>query len=198
MQEIKKINEDGKDKIENHPVLRYYKVFHHSQCEGISHNFEEREPVPPDPDTAADNLIANYIAREKINYKEDEGGREAYYAPKKDFIVVPARKYFRSASAMYGTIFHELAHSTGAENRLNRPGLRDISFGNRKYSCEELIAELTSSYLLESLGISTDDSVKNSAAYLYDWIQAIREDETMIIRSAPAAERAARFILDVK
>ena len=99
---------------------------------------------------------------------------------------------------MYGTIFHELAHSTGAENRLNRPGLRDISFGNRKYSCEELIAGLTSSYLLESLGISTDDSVKNSAAYLYDWIQAIREDETMIIRSAPAAERAARFILDVK
>ena len=195
IQENRIIDENGNEKVESRPVLRYYRIFHSSQVDGISIDSEVRAPLPPDPIEAAETLISTYISREKLSYQEDTMSNQAYYSPQKDQVVIPDRSLFKSSSGLYGTIFHELAHSTGAENRLNRPGAKNISFGSREYAQEELIAELTSSYLLESLGICTDDSTKNTASYLYSWIQAIQENETLIIRSAPAAERAARFII---
>lgn len=45
---------------------------------------------------------------------------EAYYSITRNEIIVPEKEQFQSGEAFYGTLFHEMVHSTGAEGVLDR------------------------------------------------------------------------------
>lgn len=45
---------------------------------------------------------------------------QAYYSITKNEIVVPEKEQFKSGEAFYGTLFHEMTHSTGAKDVLDR------------------------------------------------------------------------------
>jgi antirestriction protein ArdC len=63
-------------------------------------------------------------------------------------------------------LFHELAHSTGHENRLNRKELVNCDgFGNTSYAKEELTAEMTAAFLCAITGIH-QPTIADSAAYI--------------------------------
>ncbi|MBE6016356.1 MAG: hypothetical protein E7233_01935 [Lachnospiraceae bacterium] len=94
------------------------------------------------------------------------------------------------------TIFHESCHSTGHESRLNRIGLRKVSFGSETYSKEELIAEVGAACMLSTLGMASDETICNNAAYVHGWLQALKEDRRLIVSAAGQAEKACRFILE--
>ena len=69
-------------------------------------------------------------------------GDSAFYSISKKLIVLPEFSQFKDGESFYGTAFHEMAHSTGAEEHLNR--LKPAAFGSAEYAQEELVAELTS------------------------------------------------------
>lgn len=109
--------------------------------------------------------------------KPTEGDR-AYYSPSKDEIVVPLKEQFKDGEAFYGTLFHEMGHSTGHESRLNRlePG---TTFGDAKYSREELVAELSKAITCQRYGIEShlkDDTLP----YLQGWLKALHEEPKFI------------------
>lgn len=64
----------------------------------------------------------------------------AYYSISRNEIVVPEKEQFKSGEAFYGTLFHEMTHSTGAEGVLDR--IKPTTFGSAEYAREELVAEL--------------------------------------------------------
>ena len=68
-------------------------------------------------------------------------------------------------------------------------------FGNEDYSREELVAEIGSAMICTSLGISIPESFKNSVAYIKHWIQALKNDNKMIVWAASRAEKASDYIL---
>lgn len=53
------------------------------------------------------------------------GGQPAYI-PERDVISMPTIKDFVSPEAYFSTLFHELSHRTGAEQRLSRKGVTDF------------------------------------------------------------------------
>lgn len=59
----------------------------------------------------------------------------AYYSISKNEIVVPEKEQFKSGEAFYGTLFHEMTHSTGAEGVLDR--IKPTAFGSAEYAREE-------------------------------------------------------------
>src|SRR5699024_11385404 len=62
------------------------------------------------------------------------------YKPSADVVNVPPLKDFEKPEEHYSTKFHEMVHSTGHKDRLNREGIKDIArFGSETYSKEELI-----------------------------------------------------------
>ena len=81
----------------------------------------------------------------------DEQGRRVYRyerlsTPWNDEIVFPERGQFPSASHYYQTAQHELGHSTGHPERMNRESLLlglEASFGSQAYAKEELRAEIS-------------------------------------------------------
>ena len=51
--------------------------------------------------------------------------------------------------------------------------------------------------LSNELGIETASTVKNSAAYIQNWLTALRNDKRMIVSAASRADKAVRLILNI-
>lgn len=175
--------------IERKPILRYYRVFNIFQTKGLGDVYYYVEPQPQLPEFEKDQraeLLINSTNAE-IQYQQ---GNKAFYVPISDYIVLPERTQFIGAEPFYSTALHELAHWTGHETRLNRDILN--KFGTEEYAFEELIAELTSSFLCAELGFN--QTITNNASYIKNWISALKNDKYYIFKTSSRAEKASGFI----
>lgn len=68
-------------------------------------------------------------------------------------------------------------------------------FGSETYSKEELVAELGSAIILNQLRIETPQTFKNSAAYIQNWLQVLKNDNKFIVSAASKAEKAVNYII---
>lgn len=173
--------------------LKWQPVFHISQVTGNVTPKRDLDTAPAiAPEEAAESMIAAYLRREHLPL-DNSGSMEAFYAPVEDRVVIPALNQYKNANEYYSTAFHELTHSTGHAKRLNRKILN--SFGTQAYAREELIAEMGSAFILNSLGISTDKTERNNAAYLQSWLGKLRNDTKLIYNACAGAEKAANYIM---
>lgn len=138
-------------------------------------------------------MAAEALAREMPNPpKMHQGKQQACYYPLLDIVQMPAFESFASAESYYVTLFHELAHATGHEKRLDRLGVKS-TFGSKEYSREELIAELASAFCCATLGLD-NSFIDDSASYIGGWLRALREDPRAILIASGQAQRAADYI----
>lgn len=174
------------------PFLRYYNVFHIDQCEGIKAKHTEK-PCVVQPQEKAEAVVQGYVKRSGVHFSHQDGDR-AYYHPSTDRVVIPLMDQFKEVAEYYSTVFHELTHSTGHEKRLNRLA-KLAAFGSEEYSREELVAEIGAAALNSQCGLETAESFRNSAAYVQNWIKALKNDKRMIVSASGRADRAVRLIL---
>ena len=174
------------------PVLRYYRVFNLEQCSGIPIPHDDAAKVKPFTPIESCERIVNQMPNPPVIEHRKQA---AWYQPKNDLINMPKPESFDSAQSYFGTIFHEIGHSTGHPKRLNRPTLNEMSpFGSTNYSKEELIAEMTAAFLCGVAGIE-DKTIDNSAAYIKEWLRRLRKDEKLVIHAAAQAQKAADYVL---
>lgn len=194
--EAEETNKDtGEKETKKIPLLRYYNVFHISQVEGVEPLKPEQLNDEVEPIEEADKIITDYITREHIEFTECRSN-EAYYSPSSDRVVVPMKEQYKVINEYYSTTFHELTHSTGHKNRLNRLETGAVAaFGSETYSKEELVAEIGSASLMNLLGIETVKTFRNSAAYIQSWLQVLRNDNKFIVSASSKAEKAVNYIL---
>lgn len=194
--EAEETNKDtGEKETKKIPLLRYYNVFHISQVEGVEPLAPEQLNDEVEPIEEADKIITDYITREHIEFTECRSN-EAYYSPSQDAVVVPMKEQYKVINEYYSTTFHELTHSTGHKNRLNRLETGAVAaFGSETYSKEELVAEIGSASLMNLLGIETVKTFRNSAAYIQSWLQVLRNDNKFIVSASSKAEKAVNYIL---
>lgn len=184
------------DETEQHPVFHVPKthiVFNIEQAHGI--NFPQVEKLfrgHTQKIQSCDKIINEMYDHPCIKH----GGDKAFYQLSTDSITIPVIEQFHSDEAYYKTLFHELAHSTGHEKRLNRKELLEYDgFGNENYSKEELTAELSAAFLCAVCEIE-QETISNSAAYIKGWLKALRDDKRLILKAAAQAQAAADFILN--
>ena len=116
------------------------------------------------------------------------------YSPSKDTIKLPNSWVVEDLAA--STIAHEIIHSTGHKSRLNRDGITNhTKFGTHKYSFEELIAELGSLFLCAELGLLTEDTRTNSAAYIESWLRVLKDNPNWVYKAAQQASKATERAL---
>jgi antirestriction protein ArdC len=166
------------DKI---PLLRFYYVFNVAQCDGL-----KNVSAPETPTTAPAKPEAIIEAMPQCPDIK-HGMAQASYSPSADTVFMPNRQQFEKPEGYYATLFHELIHSTGHSLRLNRPTVTESAgFGSNPYCREELIAEMGAAFL------------ENSAAYIQNWLEQLKNDKRLIVQAAAQAQRATDFILGVK
>ncbi len=168
-------------------LLKYFPVFNISQTEGLAEEFyyvkEKNVLTDPEMDTRAEQFIKETGA--EIQYK---AGDRAFYSPINDSIVLPFREQFKSQTAYYDTVLHELGHWTGHPKRMNRE--LHNKFGSENYAFEELVAELFSAFTCSHLGINK--TMTNNASYIKNWIEALNNDHKYIFRASKLAENALK------
>jgi antirestriction protein ArdC len=175
------------------PVLRHYTVFNAGQCEGIGHLVPAPKVVdnPNPPLERCESVVMGYPNPPRVECQFNQ----AFYRPTADLVGMPPRERFDSSELFYGTMFHELAHSTGHKTRLDRKDLMDLNrFGSEPYGREELVAEMGAAFLCSHAGIETA-TLDNSASYIDGWLRAIRQDRTLVVTAAAQAQKAADYIL---
>jgi antirestriction protein ArdC len=182
-------------KKENVPFLRYYNVFNISQTEDIP-----EAKLPPavehknDPIKSCEEIIAGMPKRPDIRHKE----HRAFYNPKDDFVNMPESKTFIDSENYYATLFHELVHSTGHTERLNRKEIMEMKgMYSEDYAIEELTAEMGASYLKSFSGIPIE-KIENNAAYIEHWLGRLKNDKKLIVYASARAQQATDYILNIR
>lgn len=203
--EVEVENEQGEKerRLQFCPFLKAYTVFNLEQCEGITadnlpKNAREVVKRPPlvIPDEIREAGEAVWNGYTNPPRRLPEGGGSAYYSPSADEVKMPKAETFESGADYYATLFHEMIHSTGHESRLARID-KPAAFGTKDYGKEELVAEMGAALLCNHSGI-LPQVFDNSAAYLGGWIKTIREQPSILISAAAAAQKAADWILGTK
>jgi len=193
---LEKENEEGeKKKI---PYLQYSNVFHLSQCEGIESKMEDvfiDETLSPIQ--KGEDIIAEYVKRSGVTIRHVEGGYSASYRQSDDSVTMPSKGQFASIEEYYSTMFHELAHSTGHKNRLNR-FLENMSYGGETRSREALIAEISTCFTMNVAGIEVPETFENSVAYIQSWSKFLRNDKTAIVSASGKAQASTNLILGIE
>ena len=179
-------------------IVRAYRVVNLDQCTGPGiDRFREKHPVERpgkndnDPIAGCEQIVAGMPSPPSIRH----GGNRACYWPHIDQISMPKLETFVSSEAYYGTIFHELTHSTGHPDRLNRKTLvAGAPFRSPVYSREELVAEMGAAFLCATAGIQ-DPTIENSAGYLQGWLKYLSSDPKALLVAGAQAQKAADFVL---
>jgi antirestriction protein ArdC len=180
------VKADGSTGVEKFMLRRHYNVFNLDQIDGIEAPEAPEGGCDFEPIEEAAAIWEGWEGRPTLNH----GGGRAYYRPSTDSIQMPKAEAFVSPEAYYATLFHEMAHATGAEKRLKRSGVTDGAlFGSHKYGVEELVAEMTSAFLCSATGI--EGTFDNSIAYIASWKKTIREEgASIVLRAAGCAQKA--------
>ena len=154
------------------PVMRYYPVFNIDQTD-----MSERQPeryasltTPAEQKDYSDGLTCEVLDRMLAEQSWLcpillRSGNRASYSPTLDRIVCPEKRQFPESAAFWTTLLHEVTHSTGHAERLNRPF--GSCYGDADYIREELVAELTAALCGAMLGFATTPR-EESAAYIKD------------------------------
>lgn len=190
---IDKEKKDDTEKEEKIPFIRYYKIFNVDQCNGIPVSALdtqwERQIYPV---AVCEGIVQSMPNAPQIRFEK----QKAFYDPIDDYINMPPMKRFNDSEAYYGTLFHEMIHSTGHKSRLSRKSLTEMAeFGSPTYSFEELVAELGSCYLCSYAGIGQKE-LRNSVAYIQGWLSQLRSNYWYIVLASSQAQKAANYILN--
>ena len=179
------------------PVMRYYSVFNIDQT-NMAETYPERYAeltASPIRKVHSDGVLCAPLDR----MLEQQTwhcpimlcyGDKASYSPSLDRIICPEKEQFSEGAAFYTTLLHEIAHSTGHPERLNR--LRD-GRDSTEYAREELVAELTAALSGAMLGLATTPR-KENAAYLKWWLEVLREQPNFLLEILGDVNKAARMI----
>jgi len=191
-------DQTGDEDEEKFFVLRTFTVFAADQVDGdaaeeLRADRHEVQTTDAQPDFApAEELILATGA--DIRY----GGNRAYYSrplpvgafpnhTSGDYIVLPPRATFNPPGAFYETAIHEIAHWSEV-----RTGWDHDKQG---YALGELAAEIASTYVAAELGIPQGDDLGNHAAYLKNWLEALKNDRNYIFKAAKQASKVTDHLL---
>ena len=181
----KQMGRDQQARCEVRPFLRAFHVFNVDQTNLEEVNKEKYDAI---------------VDRFKGPQLRDKAG---IYSPARDLVILPmkeqfnigknAEEIFKDGMEYYSSALHEMTHSTGTANRLNRE--KGTRFGDPKYAKEELVAELTAAMVGNALGFDKR-ILSNNACYCQGWINALREDPKFIVSVMADVNKASKMILE--
>jgi antirestriction protein ArdC len=174
------------DEHEDRPrfFARGYCVFNASQVDGYAPH-----DLPHLPESERIARADAFFAA--LNVPIITGADEACYRPDIDTVFMPPFERFIDAANYYSCLGHETGHATGAKHRLDR----DLTgrFGSAKYAMDEVIVQLTSSFIMADLGIAHKPRAEH-ATYIASWLEVLKNDPRAIFTAASKAQAAADWM----
>lgn len=212
--DYRNMSKEEREHCEARPFLRSFRVYNIDQTNMKEVNKEKYDKLvaqfqsPKVSDTqgmyknaSLDRMFENQEWLCKIHCDKPSAG--AFFNATHDFIVIPQKEQFKIGKTesdiykdgmeYYSTALHEMTHSTGTAERLNRN--MEGRYGDPKYAKEELVAELSAAMVGNTMGFDkriTD----NSAAYIDSWLRTLREEPRFIMSVMADVNKASNLIFE--
>lgn len=197
--DYKRLSDEEKKMYNVYPKLQVFRVFNVSQtnlqearpelwnklANGDAVKLDESEKMSFEP---MDIMIRDnrWICPIKPMHQD-----KAYFSITKNEIVVPEKAQFKDGESYYGTLWHEMTHSTGIEGQLDR--IKPTAFGSDEYAREELVAELGSALVAQRYGMSKALK-EESCAYLKSWLGQLKESPQFIKTTLLDVKKATSLV----
>lgn len=212
--DYRSMSKEEREHCEARPFLRSFRVYNIDQTNMKEVNKEKYDKLVAQfqPPKVADTqgMYKNAALDRMFEHQEwlckihcDKPSAGAFFNPTHDFIVIPQKEQFKIGKTesdiykdgmeYYSTALHEMTHSTGTAERLNRN--MEGRYGDPKYAKEELVAELSAAMVGNTMGFDkriTD----NSAAYIDGWLHTLREEPRFIMSVMADVNKASNLILE--
>jgi antirestriction protein ArdC len=198
-------------KIVKLPFMKIHHVFNVAQFSSVStgenlqtvinktllDSQQDKGNVNSNPEqilNAFENLLTSWEC--KINLVP--GSDRCFYNPAGDLIQLTDRPQFINNEYFYATLLHEVTHSTGHDSRTGRIKKFNESYKNHNeaYAIEELVAEISSAFIMASNNFAPERQKINSAAYLQRWKESLKEDENLAFKVCAEAYKAISYIAE--
>ena len=197
--DYKRLSDEEKKMYNVYPKMQVFRVFNVSQtnlqearpeiwnklANGDAVKLDESEKMSFEP---MDVMIRDnrWICPIKPMHQD-----KAYFSITKNEIVVPEKAQFKNGESYYGTLWHEMTHSTGIEGKLDR--IKPTAFGSDEYAREELVAELGSALVAQRYGMSKALK-EESCAYLKSWLEQLKESPQFIKTTLLDVKKATSLV----
>jgi len=180
--------------VQEIPFLKSSVVF--NRCQLANYKPEEVQPST-DPGKTMEHILQvdTFVSNTKAIVEHK--GEKACYIPSLDKIWMPEPSAFTGTEtctpteSYYSTLFHELTHWSGHEQRLDRE--KGKKFGDDAYAKEELTAELGAAFLCAQFEIGILPK-GDHANYIGHWLKILKEDKKCIFKAASEASKAVSFL----
>lgn len=178
---------DGKPRYERvkleQPELVEARLFNGEQMRKLPK--WEKEPGLLSPVERAEQILANSGA------VIEHGGDDMLYDLATDTIYMPEMEQFSSPEQYYAEAIHQLAHWTGAENRLDRPQVG----GPGEYVAirEELRTNLASLFLSKELNLPYE--LNYHEGFTQAWSQLLKDEPAELFKAAHDAQQIVDKVL---
>lgn len=197
--DYKRLSDEDKKMYNVYPKMQVFRVFNVSQT-----NLQEARPELWNKLANGDNVKLD--ESEKMSFEPMDimirdnrwicpikpmHQDKAYFSITKNEIVVPEKAQFKDGESYYGTLWHEMTHSTGIEGQLNR--IKPTAFGSDEYAREELVAELGSALVAQRYGMSKALK-EESCAYLKSWLEQLKESPQFIKTTLLDVKKATSLV----
>jgi len=192
------VNKARRNEIKQIWFDKYYKVFNLEQTTLASESIIYKNK-PKKVSRLKKNRMCEKIVKDMQNpptINREVNSNRAFYRPSADAVTMPNLDTFKNRESFYTTLFHELGHSTGHDTRLKRGLTKQVAFGDKNYAEEELVAEMTASFLGAEVGILNDAQFDNSVAYIQNWLTVLKNNKKLIFKASARAKRAYDYILN--
>lgn len=156
--------------------------------------------LPPLPENASDYQTLSNDLCEALGIKivdtdidfasgERTGG---YYSVSNDSIHMRPFFMHENPDRYFKTVAHECGHATGSASRLNRETLLEYAKEDNSPK-EELVAEITSSFVCSYFGIPTEGFYHQ--AYVKGYANLLTDSKKELLNAAREAEKASEYII---
>lgn len=211
--DYRNMSREEREHCDARPFLRSFRVYNIDQTNMKEVNKEKYEKLvtqfQPSKVSDTQGMYKNAALDRMFEHQEwlckihcDKPSSRAFFNPTCDFIVIPQKEQFKTGKTesdiykdgmeYYSTALHEMTHSTGIAERLNR----DMKghFGDPKYAKEELVAELSAAMIGNTMGFDKRIT-NNSAAYIDSWLHTLREEPRFIMSVMADVNKASNLII---
>lgn len=185
--EKKRAAKEGDDESELVPFWKTYMVFRLEDTSLPIPVVKEREKsddwnadVP-----AIDKFGSAYLKAVGLRYEVVNENSTAWFSKSQNTVHIAKKSLYHSATAWYGTLLHELVHSSmlGLNRKLS-------------YDEEEIVAEFGSALLCAYFGIHKQKELENEAVYLASWSKKLRSNPEWLFHGAQRAQKAVDYLLE--
>ena len=201
--EVEEVDSDGKVELDKNgvskkktiqldrPIVNYFIVFNGEDINNIP-----KLELPSLTRDESFKLAEDFIQSSKCPINE-VAQDSAFYDPINDKIVLPLKESFHTTEDFLGVTLHEMSHSTGHANRLNRPMMN--MFGTPDYAREELNAEIGTIFTKCDLGIEFEEMgyiEERHKQYIKSWISLFEGDPNEFYKACANADKISHYLIE--